>query len=888
MSDCPSRTGPLSGILPVFLLAVSVLVAEEKPSDPNAEPLEITAENTIIIDNSGYAGRTLQHYLVKYFGDEKEAGKYQLDSRVDRTASPHFPLFRKKPGPEHDGKIVLAVGRTGHLTPEDRARINAKTGSILISRRGKVVVIAGSGDPWNGNFTAASTFLNICAGVRFYAPGDLWTSRPKSQTITIRRLSLFRKPYFAKTAWSWSKRAGLTQWFRMNRSISEGSNLRASHTLARIFPPAKHYEAHPEIYEMKDGKRPKPQGGAWNPCLSAKALPDLAMDHVRGTMKDRKRSYLSFGVMDCAFDCECPGCQKSVKEHNGSYSNLYYTFLNQVAKQCQEEFPALYLTSYVYSNVRRPPVGMRIEPNIVLDITGKTYHWVNPGWVASRKAWIKTWSDLGASWMLHDWSFSGVSPREYMRQYALFLQWAAQNGMAGIYVEWSPGEGWYLDGAKYWILAQLMSDPYQDADLLWKRYCDDMFGSASETMFRFFRQFSDRFLYSDNYISRADWPRQEPAMYSPEEVAYQRSLLERAIAKTKEDANIQKRLDAIMRYFRCHELFALASYMPHRLDFTFKGEGVNKAALAYYVNEEGNELAEAIEYHAKKRTIPPDSNEQDMRAGVLVSYVNNATRAKAKILLAIREQAMEQVDLAEASRETVKELISKAKQVLRENLPEKYREDKVKEFESLLEKFVWVPTLDELPKLDGNLSDPVWAKATALTGFSERDSLIDSVHKTEGKIMRVKDKLVVGFTLHQQGEIWARTTPDIETGTRIWRESGTEFFFGALPKEEEKATFAQYIVNALGAWRGFRNAKDNREGVEVGVKLDKEKGFYTIEAAFPLKAKGYDYTGEKVLSFNIMRNVFHADTFGADVLIGWYPIFYTAGLYQSRGLIFME
>jgi len=103
-----------------------------------------------------------------------------------------------------------------------------------------------------------------------------------------------------------------------------------------------------------------------------------------------------------------------------------------------------------------------------------------------------------------------------------------------------------------------------------------------------------------------------------------------------------------------------------------------------------------------------------------------------------------------------------------------------------------------------------------------------------------------------------------------------------------KPPYAQYVINALGAFRGFGEAKDNREGVRVAVKLDKANGLYTLEAALPLKAKGYDCTAEKALSFNVARNVFTRDSYSPEVTLGWYPIFYTPTRPESRGLAVVQ
>ncbi|MBM4045248.1 MAG: DUF4838 domain-containing protein, partial [Planctomycetes bacterium] len=552
-------------------------VAAQGTTAAQAEPLTLTTENTVILDRSVYAGRFLQFYLIKFFVGEKEAAPYAVNEKSDRAGSRHFPLIAedgKKPIP--DGRNVIAVGDTRFLPPEERERLASNPGAILLRRVGKAVVVAGSpfNDGWGAPVKAMATFLDRVAGIRFYAPGDLWVSRPQRGSMTVATLDFFQPQLFVTSNLSaYIERNA--EWLRMNPNANR-MTLIANHNLANMFPPQKYGKTHPEIYEMRGGKRVVPAyldgGAAWNPCLSAEALPELAMSHVRGVMQKKlpPRS-VSFGVMDCAFDCECPACQESVKRHNGSYSHLYYTFMNKVARMCQQEFPELYLTTLGYSNVRTPPVGMKVAPNIAIKVVTKTYRLVEPAWAQAEKARIKAFSDLGGKWWIHDWCFSGVSPRSYLRQYGAFLQWGHQNGMLGAYIEWTPGESWYLDGAKYWILMQLMSDPYQDVDLLWKRHCEDMYGTASETMYRFFAHFADRYVYAPNHIGLDDLPRQEPAMHTAEDLAYQRSLLEKAAGLTKDDSLAQQRLACVMRYFRAHELFAQATAEPHRLDFTFKG-----------------------------------------------------------------------------------------------------------------------------------------------------------------------------------------------------------------------------------------------------------------------------------------------------------------------------
>jgi len=864
-----------------------------------AECLVLTPEDTVIIDGTRNAGKYLQWALLKCVAKAADADAYEPGRKPapDRRGAAQFALYRTRDASQAPrGKGVIAIGRTPYLTDGDRARVAENLGAVLIRREGNVIVVAGDTphDPWAGEMAGMSLFLNRVCGVRFYAPDPLWWSMPDTPEIVVEELDLFQKPTFAKTTWSgawWPNYP--RRWHRLNQSLSEGADLRANHAIINYFKPEKYYDRFPQIYEMKRGKRPRPTGRAWNPCLSAQELPDLAMQEIRERMNSKRRPrYLAFGVMDCRFDCHCDACQASVTAHDGSYSNLYYTFLNQVARSCSEEFPEIYLTSYIYSNVSRPPEGLRIEPNIVVDYVSKSYRWVDPKWARIVQQDILAWASLGAGWVIHDWSFGGITPREYTRQFAQFLQWGGQHGMKGLYVEWSHYDNWHLDGARYWIMRQLETDPYQDVDALWRQYCDDMYGAGSELMYRLFQHFADKYTYASNYCFLEDWPKREFALYTEDDLEYQRSLIARAREITANDPAIRKRFEELMPFFRQHELWVQAVGEPSRIAHRHTdADKVNEAALAFYLDDDGSKLNEAITcYRKMHETEDVGTRKVYQKFEFVPAYAYNYSRGLGQIIRPIKKQALAQVDLTQVGVETPRQLAGISRRILHSHLPAKYRRDSLQRIEGLLEKALWVPARPALPKIDGDLDDEAWEGTAELKDFSIRAVLLPSKHKTSGRAMRVGDRIVVGLRCDQVGSIWAKTPAEVETGTRIWRESGVEFFFGpvGVKRVGRKFPFAQYIVTALGAWRGFAMAEGNREGVDVAVRRNEDAGHFTIEAAFPLKAGGYDFTREKVLSFNLMRNVYNGDTDKALEIIGWAPIFYTARDAESRGLVFVE
>jgi len=889
---------PILSLLAALVCIVLTNAAED------TQPLTLSGENTAILDRSVYAGRWLQFYLIRGVAKHPDAMRYAPDAKLDRAAAPAFPLF-KKPEAIPAGRQILVVGplnRVGsYLDEAEQQRLAEKRGSLLVKRKGSNVVIVHTGGPWD--LAAMRIFLDKCAGVRLYAPTDpkpsadeLWLAMPKSSEVSLVDLNIFMKPYYAKTTFSSGGHQRNKEWLRMNSIVSEGLQLRASHTIIRYFPPEKYYATHPQLYPMhKNGERPKPIGDAWNPCLAdADLAARIAMQEVRKMQATNRRGYLSFGVMDCHYACQCKVCQASLEEHDGNAANLWYTFLNKMARQCRQEFPGLYLTSYAYVNVGIPS-GMRVESNIAVDNVIKSYRTTDADYWESEKRGILDFADLGASWVTHDWNFQGATPRIYSRQLAAFLQWGAQNGMLGIYTEWSGQEYWYLAGAHYWLLRQLLSNPYQDPDVLWRQYCQDMFGAGWEPMYRFYDLFQQKQVVADQYFERLDWPRQDSIGYTPEDLALQRGWLESAIAATKDDPLIQKRLAAIMRYFRAHELLAQATGVPGRLHHQFtvvqQKTGINRKALAFYVNDDGSKLLEFDRYYDTERTVAPDSNAEDKNSGLRFSYRNNYARALGTIIQAVKAEAMAGVAMRAADVGTVQKVIAKAREIYRENLPAKYDEARAREAQALMEKILWIPRVAKMPAIDGDLSDRAWDRAARLTGWTQADLLLPTAegNETDGRIMRVRDHLVIGLVCRQPKGIWARTPAHVHTGTRIWRESGCEIFFGPPVRAGEKQEFIQYIVNALGAFRGFRKAQDNRKDVLCAVKQAPDGTSYTIEVALPLKVDGlYDYSTGRAFTFNVMRNPFYADTFNPKERIGWAPIFFTAGRPESRGLVVLE
>jgi|GEM_PF-1038397 len=882
----------LVGIATGHAVASSEAKLEEKP-------FLLAPDQTVILNQSEYAGRSLQYYLIKALVGAKEAEPYRLDGKGDRSASPYFPLFDTD-DELPPGKNVLAVGETRFLSDKDKQRLEDNPGSILIKREGNVIVIAGTpfSNSWQGNYSAMSEFLDQVVGVRFYAPGDLWTSWPEKKQLEIGDLDIFRKQVFASSQLSPLANERNIEWFRMTQNGNR-TTIRANHNLANIFPPEKYGKTHPDIYEMRNGQRviPTNEGKfkAWNPSLVAPELPELTMNYIREQMKKNpQRKFFSLGMMDQHFNDETPAAQESVKR-TGDYSELYWNYVNAVAKLAAKEFPGLYITGYSYANAGHVPEDIQFSPNVAVQYVSKSYLYLDPKILVDETKDMTNFANHGAKIMIHDWTFGGVSPRSYTRSLARFLQWGAAHGMIGVYFEWSDGENWYLDGPRYWMLMKLISDPYQDVNILLKTYCDDMFGPASEAMFQFYSHLEDKFVYASETVELLDLPKQEFGNYTKEDLAYEKSLLTRAKEQAKGNPEIEQRLEKISRYWQAHEKFALAAGPPMQMRAAFRKsgkDGLNPGLLDFYAKSDGMNLQEALTFYDNERTNPPDAHarSEDL-LGMRVSYLAAYTLPLAEQLREIRRQALEKVTQNPAMDTNLVEVLNaEATRLLRENLPSDLSSKQLARMEKLVTKNLSVPILGTAPQMDGDLSDPIWSQAAVLDGFTTINELGVPTEVSIGKILRVGDTLYLGMRCEQKnGPIWTATSKDTKTGTYVWRESNIEAFFGPISGADEgKLPYAQFVVNAVGAFRGFAAAADLREGVEVAVApFDDGKGF-VFEVALPLKTEKYDFSQSRELSFAVVRNVYYKDSYFAAETSAWHPMFITATTVESRGAIFFK
>lgn len=525
-------------------------------------PLPLRPAETLIVvpdkppDNDvPAAAQTLQQWLRRACRAEK-GFEILPESRAGGAAA--FPP-------------LIALGPTKWAAAKETAKLS-RDGFVLRRARNIVVIAGGSG---RGTFYGALAFLDRCAGVRFYMPGDLFASLPRKNELAIGELNVTEEPYVRASFMTGLGNApGDSDWAARNGAMRRLGGTH-QHSMFEVFPPAKYVAKYPEIYPTIKGKRYVPQSGGdqqWQPCFSEPKLLEAAEEtSLEYFQKNPTQGYLAFSVMDGHAFCECPRCGEQVQKLGltTAQSRLYWEFMNKLAARYERKLPGKYVLGMAYSEVREAP-PFELRPNVVVfmnihvsDLLVNGYLVKGANGAAPIDPWLKAAKVLGN----HEWAegMMFLIPRLYPRLEQQFMRYCREHGGDMVFQHAEEYPHWGLDGPKPYFSARLWWNPDTDVDALWKQFCGDMFGEASQPMYEYFTTLEQLWVALNGKSKRKlrKWDNQFLTDAEDRRTIQQcRALLDQArtLAKGSEE---KQRLELFSKSFRLSEqLFSLAAAKP--------------------------------------------------------------------------------------------------------------------------------------------------------------------------------------------------------------------------------------------------------------------------------------------------------------------------------------
>lgn len=497
---------------------------------------------------------------------------YQTDSS--------FFVVRENLMKDTINKVLIAIGNT-RLNPEIKWD-SAEPYSFRIGRKNKIINIQGA--TALATLLAATYFLDNECGVRFYLPGELFISEPKTRKINIDNIKSTSKTPFTKYVYSTGymnyslenyKNIAENYWAQINglQRKNWGSH---QHSMGERFFNDSVIKLFPEIFPMVNGQQYLPKSKTdqqWEPDFMEPKLVDAAVySSIQYFKANPAIDYISFSVQDSyvyptegkmgVYIKNYPDTREGKKR---GYTNAYVDFLNKLAIRLEKELPAHGITTpktivYIpYGYVSYLPL-VKLN-SIILPVTVNPLAGALKYLLIDDTGTVKKWSTVTNRIGNHDWAEGKgfIYPRIYTKLVSEYLKAVKRNNMQFEYAHIESYPNWSLDGPKYYFMSKLYWDPSVNPDSLLNLFCRDMFGKAANQMKAYFTHLEtlNTSMNNDTAIGRningylTQLPLNE---YQQSLVTQARGYLNKAYSVAKTELQ-KKRIDFFSKGFKISEGF---------------------------------------------------------------------------------------------------------------------------------------------------------------------------------------------------------------------------------------------------------------------------------------------------------------------------------------------
>lgn len=450
----------------------------------STRPITLTADNVLV--------------LMPRFAETPEYRALQLIEphlKAALNATGNLDRRYDHQGGDTSGKVILAIGRTNYVTDADL--IGVERHGVRLMRKGNVIIICGGTS--EAHLYAAREFLDRFLGVRFYMPGDLFTSKPQPGPVTFSSVDVVTNPYVhVASSTGYHNTRESTPWAELHALNRRESS--HQHNMWERFPPDRYANTHPEIYPILDGKRYIPgdsRDQRWHPTFSEPKLLEAAVDSAtRYFAEHPTHTYIGFSVQDSHVHSEIDLATPEVKEHGKTrgISILYWRFMNNLAERLEKTHPDKQLIGIVYAQVRLAP-PFKLHPNVVAWVQWKhsdneiDKRFVVPGPDYGKdRMHVFRWLEIASTIGHHDWAHGNgyFIPRLYPHSIQQSFLELERRGAALRYTHGEAYPNWGLDGPKLYLMAKTWWDPHTDPNVHLRQYCDDLFPGATDAMYDYF------------------------------------------------------------------------------------------------------------------------------------------------------------------------------------------------------------------------------------------------------------------------------------------------------------------------------------------------------------------------------------------------------------------
>jgi len=393
------------------------------------------------------------------------------------------------------------------------------------------LIIAG-GD-YKGTLYGVYTFLEKILGCRMYSPKVKIipeTDLIAFETIDIKEIPVLK---FRDTHYSVTWQEEYSAWHKLDHDPKGGIGkpLWGSwvHTFNSLVPPELYYDAHPEYFALRDGKRLPTQLCLTNPevlKLTVQSLRKQAAAHPEA-------KYWSVSQNDNRLYCQCDNC-RAIDEREGSPSGSIITFVNQVADQ----FPDLTISTLAYEYGRKAPLTVRPRKNVnimLCSIEARRDIPVTEGQDEESKSLVKDfedWGKIASDIVVWDYviQFTNlISPFPNLHVLQPNLRFFVKNGATAMFEQGNRDGGGEFAELRSYLLSKLMWNPEENVDTLMNDFLRGYYGAASVPIRKYIDEMRVALLASGKQLRIFGSPNEASVSYlTPELIIRYKQLFDEA------------------------------------------------------------------------------------------------------------------------------------------------------------------------------------------------------------------------------------------------------------------------------------------------------------------------------------------------------------------------
>jgi hypothetical protein len=476
-------------------------------------------------------GQPVAEIVVMTSHPAVEFAAQELQRWVESISGARLPIVTE--AGSAGSRVVLVVEPPGYAA--DLAKLSGNDGYAVRSSGQTVTLLASQP---KGILHGVFKLLYRNTDIIWARPdeefGTLYSRNPD---LALTQVDYLDVPVYVLRGWQMGsgRDASLEEWQVRNSSNWSAGSMRylservkyapvleygGGHNLVgRYIPEKKYYDAHPEYYPLRGGKRLRPSEtrASTQLCFTLPELQQVFIEEVDARVRENP-DYDTYRIMieDNWNLCECETCLAPIRLADGRVidqedksfrSTQFFLWLNPIAKHLHDTYGKRVLTfGYFFTE---PPPHCPIEPNISISFCpiGKNSKRTltepeNASSLEKFTGWLKVTNQL--TWReYYGLCYSFPRPIDVVAM----ADWRYVNGhgINRTYSEMRPDiasnpqgvKSWHVNAMYFWVMANGSWNPYQDVAAMRNDFLARVFGPAAADVAEFYRLIEEQWFKLD-------------------------------------------------------------------------------------------------------------------------------------------------------------------------------------------------------------------------------------------------------------------------------------------------------------------------------------------------------------------------------------------------------